>query len=574
MRDRVRTMAAEASSTSSIQGLRTLLFWQMKFHPRAFVAGILISFVPAVAGLALLGVAGWFITATALAGVAAVAMNVFTPSAVIRGLALVRTGGRYGERLITHDATFRFLTDLRCRIFSAQAQSAGDGRVWRSAGLLGRLTSDIAALDGVYLRLAVPTVIAVFVGLGVAVFSFWQTPVVALGPFLALISTATVATFLVRRRRTKFARRQEVAQEALRVRTVDLVAGRRDLAVYGGLAVRADAILQADKRLQEAEAVLNGKTATAVAVAGFGAQAAVAFTLGLACWQVAQGLLSLPMATAVLLLVLGLPDVLNGVASGYARIGTISRAANRAVAGTARAAKSAALTQDPKRPAVMAQSPQGTPALAFRHVTFRYPGAERAVLADVSLDVQPGEWLCIVGPSGCGKTTVSALASGLLSADDGEVLLNGSPVDLIAEGALRSRITVIGQRPALFHDTIAANLRIANPDASEADLWQALQAASLDERIARQDTGLETILGEGGLGLSGGEQRRLGLARAYLTRPDLFILDEMTEGLDHDTAQLVLQRFAAFRGDAAVLMIAHRSVDIDWAHRTFDLSQL
>ena len=134
-------------------------------------------------------------------------------------------------------------------------------------------------------------------------------------------------------------------------------------------------------------------------------------------------------------------------------------------------------------------------------------------------------------------------------------------------------MTVISQRPYLFNDTIAANLRVANPMASEADLWRALDASALSSRIRAGDNGLETLLGEGGLGLSGGEQRRLGLARAYLTDPDLFILDEMTEGLDEATAKDVMQRFDRFRRNAAVLLIAHKAHEIERADRVFSLSE-
>jgi ATP-binding cassette subfamily C protein CydC len=131
---------------------------------------------------------------------------------------------------------------------------------------------------------------------------------------------------------------------------------------------------------------------------------------------------------------------------------------------------------------------------------------------------------------------------------------------------------MLSQRPYLFNDTVAANLRLAVPESSDADLWQALEYSALSERIALDADGLQTLLGEGGLGLSGGEQRRLALARAFLKRPSLFILDEMTEGLDDQTAADVLNRFLEFRTNEAVLMIAHKKRELDIADRIVNLT--
>ena len=214
-----------------------------------------------------------------------------------------------------------------------------------------------------------------------------------------------------------------------------------------------------------------------------------------------------------------------------------------------------------------------TKLLDIQKVSKTYQGRSGSVTAanDVSLSLDEGEFVAVRGPSGCGKSTVSAIASRLLTPQGGSVKLCGQDLQTIAEEDLRGTVTVLGQKPYLFNDTVAANLRIAKPSATEDELWAALEMAALGTRIRSSDSGLETVLGEGGLGLSGGEQRRLGLARAYLTRPVLFILDEMTEGLDEKTARDVLDRFEEFRGDAGVLMIAHKPMEIARADRVLAL---
>ncbi|MBS8258857.1 thiol reductant ABC exporter subunit CydC [Roseibium polysiphoniae] len=555
-----------------MSGLAKLIKWQWSHHRTAFAGGILVALIPAIAGIALLGVAGWFITAAALAGMSGAFLNIFLPSAAIRGLAIARTAGRYGERLLTHDATFRFLTDLRCRIFEGQAHRAGNGAKPRSGPALNRLTSDITALDAVYLRLVVPGILAGAVGLLSVAWIVSISLVLAIGPVVLLVFIAGLSVHLMTRKKRRDARRQEAALDAVRLRTVDLVAGRRDLAVYGGLEAAAGTIRSAEYRLADAEEAIEARSSLLSACTGFAGQVALAPTLAAIIWTVGEGGVAIAVAVAVLLVVLGLPEVVSMIIPGLSKLDRTRLAAHRAVEGVE--PNGAGLRS--QGPAVQnvadgGQQKQGQAALTFECVSFGYPAAERQVLEDLSFEIAPGEWLALVGRSGCGKSTVSALASALLRPDGGSIQLGGQGLDAIREEELRRRITVLGQKPYLFHDSVAANLRIANPQASDSELWQALEVAALKDRISDNTSGLQAMLGEGGVGLSGGEQRRLGLARAYLTQPDLFILDELTEGLDEVTATQVLDGFQRFRGDAAVLMIAHKQTEIDRADRILRL---
>ncbi|MEJ8474065.1 thiol reductant ABC exporter subunit CydC [Roseibium algae] len=560
-----------------MNGLHRLIKLQWSHHRRSFTIGIVVALIPAIAGIALLGVAGWFITAAALAGLSGVFLNVFLPSSLIRGLAIARTLGRYGERLLTHDATFRFLADLRCRVFDGQSNQAGGGSKPRSGAALNRLTSDISSLDAVYLRMVVPGALAVTLGALAVVWTVSFSPVLALGPiFLFSLIIGFGAFVLLPRKRNangRNARRREAALDAVRLRTVDLVGGRRDLAVYGGLDAAAEAVKSAERRLALAEEESDARSSSLVAKAGFAGQVAVAITLAIVSWQVAEGALGAAVAVAVLLVVMGLPEVMGGVVPGLANIGRTGLAARRAVSGVQSGQEGG--NSNPVNPdhdiVSTVANPAPAPALAFDAVTFGYPMAEREVLSDFTFEIASGEWLAIVGKSGCGKSTVSALVAGLLTPAAGEIRLRGEALSAIKEPDLRRRVTVLGQKPYLFHDSIAANLRIANPAASDDELWQALEMAALDERIRSNSSGLDAMLGETGVGLSGGEQRRLGLARAYLTQPDLFILDELTEGLDAANADEVLSRFERFRGEAAVLMIAHKPDEIARADRVLRL---
>lgn len=548
--------------------LRRIVVWQWRHSPSAFLLGIAVALIPALAGIALLGVAGWFITAAALAGLGLFALNVFIPSALIRALAIARTAGRYGERVLTHDATFRFLTNLRKHIFQGQAARIGDGtRPARSGAALNRLTSDIQALDAVYLRLIVPAVLCFVIALLVVVWVLKLAPVAGLGITGFVIWGAAFCGFLMKKRHVEAARRQEAAHEAMRLRSVDLVAGRRDLAVYGGLEQSAHAILKAEERLAAAGEEIEARTARFLSLHGFAGQFFLAVTLVLVCGLLFRGDLAPVWGVTLILVATALPEVLGGLVPGLANLQRTRLAARRAADGVHESDNPGGL----EAVSIDRRNSGTDPVLSFKSVTFSYPGAETAVLSDFSFDIAKGETLALTGRSGCGKSTVSAIASRLLTPQGGSVELCGQDLQTIPEEELRRTITVLGQKPYLFNDTVAGNLRIAKPAATDEELWAALDMAALGSRIRGSESGLETVLGEGGLGLSGGEQRRLGLARAYLTRPVLFILDEMTEGLDEKTAKDVLDRFGEFRGDASVLMIAHKQMEITRADRVLGL---
>jgi len=534
----------------------------------AFVIGILVSLVPATAGILLLGVSGWFITAAAIAGLSGVFLNIFVPSAIIRALAILRTAGRYGERVLTHEATFRFLTSLRNRIFEGFSASGRGGE--RSGKLLNRLTLDIAALDTVYLRLVVPVIVTSVLILGLL--CWWANvtlPVLTLG--LVFVS-AWIALLLVSALRAgkHTARQADAALEAMRLRTADLVAGRRDLAIYGGLEEAAQTVLIAQDRLVAAETVEERRTVKLVAASGLIGQLFLAGSLAVAVLGAGAGHFSAAFAAGLVLVVMALPENISLMLPGLARLPRISLAAARI---QTRLPGRRGRTDKTPRPEAGPVLGRPSEVLTFDKVAFHYPGAALNVLDDISFSLDVGDVLAITGRSGCGKSTIAALAARLIVPERGRILVKGRDLEVMQEDTVRSAVCVLGQRPYLFNDTVAANLRIARQEADTEELWAALEEAALADRIRNGPEGLETVLGEGGLGLSGGEQRRLALARAFLTRPSLFILDEMTEGLDAATAAAVLERFFAFRGEAAVLMITHKRRETERADRILRLPE-
>jgi ATP-binding cassette subfamily C protein CydC len=195
--------------------------------------------------------------------------------------------------------------------------------------------------------------------------------------------------------------------------------------------------------------------------------------------------------------------------------------------------------------------------LELDDVAFTFPGENEPVVKDMSLRVAPGECVALVGPSGGGKSTILALAAGLLTPDCGTIVFDGDRFARPGLAASGARIGYLLQRTELFRDSIADNLLLARPDASDDELRSALSAVGLDRAIANLPDGIHHQLGDGGTGLSGGERRRLGIARLLVASPDVYVFDEATEGLDAATAALVIENIRSETRGRAVLLATH-----------------
>ena len=533
--------------------LRLVLRPFLATQPRALLLGCLLAAVTVLAGMALLGLSGWFITATALAGLhaaTAFTFDVFMPSAGIRLLALGRTGSRYGERLVTHDATFAVLAELRVRLFRGWARpEAARDLLMRPARLLFRLTSDIDALESLYLRLFVPAAAALgaallagivlgfmHVGMGVAI-ALWLC---AIGWGLA---------YLIARRARQPARQRAHAVEALRARAVDLVAGQADLAMAGRLDAQRAALMNADAHLARADLALNKLEAAAgFAYGSAGTLTLVGVLLAVGA-LVSEGVIGAPGAALALLIALTATEPFAALRRGALDAGRTWLAVRRL------APRLDPSVEEGARPSHTEQ----TAAVQVDQLTVIHPGSLVEVLSGVSLHLNAGERVALVGASGAGKSTLLSVIAGDLTPRAGHVQVQ--PACLLT------------QRTELFQDSLRDNLRLADPSASDERLWTMLHAAGLDIDVRALATGLDTRLGEGGLGLSGGQSRRLALARLLLRPVPLWLLDEPTEALDAATAHDVLQRLAHQAGPRTLLIATHLRREAALADRLVCMAQ-
>jgi ATP-binding cassette subfamily C protein CydC len=525
--------------------LRQLLLAQ----PGKLIGGAVLAALTVVAGMALLGLSGWFITATSIAGLhasTAVLFDVFGPSAGIRLLAIGRTGSRYAERLVTHDATFAALAGIRVQLFRGWSRPEAASRLLRQpAKLLFRLTADIDALEALYLRLLVPAFSALCAALlaGVALGVMqWQ---LGLGLAAWLLAAGGGIGWLVARGARRPAIVRSRAIERLRSGTIDLVAGQTDLVMAGRIDAQCAALAQIDASLAQADFALLRLDTAAGAAYGVAGSATLAAVLLAVAALVEQQALNVPLAALALLIALTAVEPFAGLRRGALEAGRMLLAMRRL------APRLEGREQSPLPPVAAA------PGLRLEQVSAAHAGSNVAILHDISLHIADGERVALIGPSGAGKSTLLAIAARELAPLSGAV---SAP-----------RACLFTQKTELFQDSLRDNLRLADPSASDAQLWQALQAAGLDEEVRAFAGGLDTLLGEGGLGLSGGQARRLALARLFLHESTLWLLDEATEALNAGVAIDVLQRLRARCEGRSLLIATHLRREAALADRLLSL---
>ncbi|MBY5813954.1 ATP-binding cassette domain-containing protein, partial [Rhizobium leguminosarum] len=400
--------------SGSVADLKPILRLFFAERRRALLLGAALSAATVTAGIALLGLSGWFITATSLAGLsaaAAITFDVFAPSAGIRLLAIVRTAARYGERLATHDATLGVLAALREKLFRGFAEpGAARALLHRPARLLFRLTADIDALDSLYLRILVPAAVAIGAALAASLVLGLMHPLFGLCFGLFLAGAGLGLPVIAGRAARKHARRRAHGIEALRSRTIDLVAGQTDLLMVGRLAAQREAIAAADHYAARADDRLN-RVETALTF-GFGLVSTLLLTASLlAVAALAETkAITAPVAALGLLVAFAAVEPFAALRRGALELGRTLVAARRIAPRLAVAAA----------PEPLAVPLPGCTFSLVRVSAFHENSAVPA-LEDIELTLQQGERLAVIGSSGAGKSSLLALLSGELPARTGSV---------------------------------------------------------------------------------------------------------------------------------------------------------
>ncbi|MEZ8823187.1 cysteine/glutathione ABC transporter ATP-binding protein/permease CydC [Vibrio amylolyticus] len=525
-----------------------------KKHWFGLSLGMVLAFATLFASIGLLTLSGWFLSAAAVAGltVARETFNYMLPGAFVRGFAMSRTAGRWGERVVSHNATFKLLTDLRIFFFKKLAPLI-PGKVsnLRDADLLNRLVADVDAMDHVYLRLLSPIVVSFFGIVSLTAFLSWYD--LTLGLTLGSILMALLILWPILFYKLGKHNGQHLTENksSFRIATLDWIEGYSELTLFGAEERYRNAIIEAQNKLLNNQFVNAHYTGLAQALL----MLANGWTLVLVIWLAADGVGGNPpdpMIALVAFATMASFELLMPIAGAFQYLGQTLTSARRLNEITL--ATPDVIFSDTKA------QPANSHAIEFKNVDFQYPDSNQTVLKSVGLRIENNERIAIVGQTGSGKSTLLQLLNRYWDPQQGSITIDGVALTQWNESQLREAISVVSQRVDVLNGTLRDNLLMASPKTGDDELSTALINVGLEKLL--DDLGLDTWLGDGGRQLSGGEKRRIGIARALLHNAPILLLDEPTEGLDKQTEQQIIELLEKHSIDKTVLFITHRLVNL------------
>lgn len=522
------------------------------FKPYAgwILAGILVSYITLMANVALMSISGWFIATMAISGVLGVSVNYFTPGAMIRTFAIMRTVGRYVERLITHEATFRLLSQLRVWFYERlEPLAPAKLQFYRGGDLLSRIAADIDTLNHFYLGIVLPFAVGMLAILTFFIVLLFYSPALALIEVGLLLTAGVILPWLMSRMTAKAAARSVVTASELRSVVVDSVQGINELAVYGASGRYRAQMASLGKRLAGDQAVM-------ARASGY-SQGAVLLSANLAMWMIVITVIPqvndeiIPPAELAMLALFALAsfESVAPLPVAFSSVGETLAAARRIF----EIADEVADIQDPTNPLPLPNSFH----YRLEQVSFKYTASDEYVLQAVDIDLSEGKKIAVVGPTGCGKTSLIQLLMRFWQPNEGRITLNGHALENYSAEHIRRNIAVASQHSHLFNATLRQNLLIAKPEASLEALDHVCEIAQLSGFIEALESGYDTSLGEAGQRVSGGEAQRISIARALLKEASLLVLDEPLEGLDPKIARNLMASVLDNLEGRALLLITH-----------------
>ncbi|MFJ4500778.1 thiol reductant ABC exporter subunit CydD [Streptomyces sp. NPDC088864] len=519
-----------------------------------FGLALLLGSLALGSAVGLMAVSGWLISRASEQPPVLYLMVAVTAT---RAFGIGRAVFRYAERLVSHDAVLRMLAELRVAVYRSLERIAPGGlRGARRGDLLSRLVADVDALQDYWLRWLLPAGTAVLVGAATVGFTGWLLPeagvVLAVGLLLAGVGVPLLSGACARRAERLLA----PARADLATRITDLLGGTAELTVAGALPGRAARTRAADRVLTR----IASRAATATALGGglialvSGLTVAAAALVALPA--VADGRLAGVELAVVVLTPLAAFEAVTGLPLAAQYRQRVRRSAERVY----EVLDAPVPVREPETPAAAPDDPF---PLEVRGLAARYPGTVRDALTGVDLRLDAGRRIAVVGPSGSGKTTLALVLLRFLDARAGSYRIGGVDASALDGDTVREFVGLCAQDAHIFDSSLRENLRLARPGATEPELRRALAEARLLDWADALPEGLDTLVGEHGARLSGGQRRRLALARALLADFPVLVLDEPAEHLDLPTADALTADLLEATAGRTTVLITHRLAGLE-----------
>jgi ATP-binding cassette subfamily C protein CydC len=540
--------------------------------------GALLSVITVIANISLLAVSGWFITLMAIAGTTGITVNYFTPAAIIRFLAIVRTAGRYAERMLTHRATFNALAYLRHYFYQQLEPLLPYYRInLRSGDLLARLQQDIDNLDNFYLRVLLPIVVALIsvpiICYALALFS----PVIAWVMLAALFIVGFVFPVFSYFASTSLSKEKTHLESYLTEDLINGIGAIKTLMVYQVSIRYQRSIARITKqyysvsyRLVKINAGFNAITFLLINLS-----ALMCFLLLLP--QLSTGEVDSKSLVAVVLLVLVSFETVSSMPLALQLLPQSLASAERLFA-----------IIDKNKPIDIGVEPVKHGDIIFDNFTFSYPDKKTPSLIEINLSIKAGEKVAIIGASGAGKSTLVNLLMGFWPTGDalppsksstiptsiadeeiknnkGSITIAQCDLNLIERESLRQHIALMSQQGHIFEASISDNLRLAKHHATQEEMRKVCQLVNLIDFIEELPQGFDTWLGTSGTGLSGGQAQRLQIAQLLLRPANVLVLDEPTKGLDRHNEEQIMSNILTHlkQQQQSLVVITHKPLMLE-----------
>lgn len=525
-------------------------------HYKAMLLGTFLATLTVLANVGLLAISGWFLASMAAAGIAGVHMNYFTPAGTIRFLAIVRTASRYGERLVTHNATFLLLSEIRVNMFATLSKLNNvDLAMSRSADLVNRLQNDVDALDKFYLNILLPMLVALLSVPIIMVFMAAYHANVALICFIGILLIGVVLPALLSAKLNKNSHKETQLSAQLRSELSDTLTGLRELSIYQARAGQISKCNELNEQYNQqlfsrhkALANSDGLSLLVVQLAMLGAIVTIVPLV------YSGAMVNVELAMLSLFVLASFESVLL-LPNAFIELPNVLKAAERLFTledkVTAQEANSTKLIE--------IQFDKNNTTLALNNIAYKYQ--EHTALTNISFTLKAQQKVAIVGRSGSGKSTLVNLLTGLWPVQQGSIRLsdenNAEDLHALSSNTRAKVINILAQQHHIFDGTLSENLRYAKPSATKEEMLEAINLAQLAPWFNALQDGLKTRLGTGGRSVSQGQSRRIAIAQALLQNPAILVLDEPTEGLDNQSKQTVMNAIMQVMSNASVLTITH-----------------